>query len=75
TSKMVEALGHTPLWIEATKCGWRVTETAIGAAAAGLGLSGPVTLRMRGGQPFVTDGGHFILGASLVRIPGTRALS
>ncbi|TIP34885.1 MAG: ribose 5-phosphate isomerase A, partial [Mesorhizobium sp.] len=53
----------------------RATEIAVGAAAAKLGLSGPVTLRMTGSQPFVTDGGHFILDASFGRIPDTRALS
>ena len=30
---------------------------------------------MTNGQPFVTDGGHFILDASFGRIPDTRALS
>ncbi|TIV36996.1 MAG: mechanosensitive ion channel, partial [Mesorhizobium sp.] len=53
----------------------RATEIAVRAAAAKLGLSGPVTLRMTGSQPFVTDGGHFILDASFGRIPDTRALS
>ena len=38
-------------------------------------LSGPLTLRVTNGQPFVTDGGHFILDASFGRIPDTRALS
>ncbi|TIS52646.1 MAG: ribose 5-phosphate isomerase A, partial [Mesorhizobium sp.] len=57
------------------KLGLRATEIAIGAAAASLGLAGPVTLRMTGGRPFVTDGGHFILDASFGRIPDTRALS
>ena len=74
-SKMVETLGRFPLPIEVNKFGLRATEIAIGAAAAGLGLSGPVTLRMTGSQPFVTDGGHFILDASFGRIPDTRALS
>ena len=46
-----------------------------GLLLVGLGLSGPVTLRMTGDQPFVTDGGHFILDASFGRIPDTRALS
>ena len=32
-------------------------------------------LRMAGDNPFVTDGGHFILDASFGRIPDTRALS
>ncbi|TPJ43817.1 ribose 5-phosphate isomerase A, partial [Mesorhizobium sp. B2-7-1] len=74
-SKMVGTLGRFPLPIEVNKFGLRATEIAIGAAAAELGLSGPVTLRMTGGQPFVTDGGHFILDASFGRIPDTRALS
>jgi ribose 5-phosphate isomerase A len=30
---------------------------------------------MTNGQPFVTDGGHFIIDASFGRIPDTRALS
>ncbi|MEO5758976.1 MAG: ribose-5-phosphate isomerase RpiA, partial [Mesorhizobium sp.] len=74
-SKMVETLGRFPLPIEVNKFGLRATEIAIGAAAERLGLSGPVTLRMTAGQPFVTDGGHFILDASFGRIPDTRALS
>ncbi|TIU79366.1 MAG: ribose 5-phosphate isomerase A, partial [Mesorhizobium sp.] len=74
-SKMVETLGRFPLPIEVNKFGLRATEIAVGAAAASLGLAGPVTLRMTGEQPFVTDGGHFILDASFGRIPDTRALS
>jgi ribose 5-phosphate isomerase A len=74
-SKLVATLGRFPLPIEVNKFGLRATEIAIGAAAAKLGLSGPVTLRMTGSQPFVTDGGHFILDASFGRIPDTRALS
>jgi ribose 5-phosphate isomerase A len=30
---------------------------------------------MTNGEPFVTDGGHFIIDASFGRIPDTRALS
>jgi len=74
-SKMVETLGRFPLPIEVNRFGLRATEIAVGAAAASLGLAGPITLRMTGGQPFVTDGGHFILDASFGRIPDTRALS
>ncbi|RWC92009.1 MAG: ribose-5-phosphate isomerase RpiA [Mesorhizobium sp.] len=73
-SKMVETLGRFPLPIEVNQFGLRSTEIAV-AVAGNLGLSGPVTLRMTGGQPFVTDGGHFILDASFGRIPDTRALS
>jgi ribose 5-phosphate isomerase A len=74
-SKLVQTLGRFPLPIEVNQFGLRATETAIGAAATKLGLAGPVALRMTGSQPFVTDGGHFIVDASFGRIPDTRALS
>jgi ribose 5-phosphate isomerase A len=74
-SKLVPVLGRFPLPIEVNRFGLKATELAIARAAAGLGLSGPLTLRMTNGQPFVTDGGHLILDASFGRIPDTRALS
>ena len=74
-SKLVQTLGRFPLPIEVNQFGLRATETAIGVAATKLGLAGPVALRMTGSQPFVTDGGHFIVDASFGRIPDTRALS
>ena len=74
-SKLVETLGRFPLPIEVNRFGLKATEIAIAAAGADLGLSGPLTLRMTSGQPFVTDGGHFIVDASFGRIPDTRALS
>ncbi len=74
-SKMVETLGRFPLPIEVNRFGLKATEIAIAEASSRLGLSGPVTLRVTDSQPFVTDGGHFILDASFGRIPDTRALS
>lgn len=74
-SKLVGTLGRFPLPIEVNPFGLRATEIAIGEAAARLGLEGPLTLRMTNGEPFVTDGGHFIIDASFGRIPDTRALS
>lgn len=74
-SKLVDTLGKFPLPIEVNRFGLRATNIAIRAAAAKLGLAGPVSLRMTDGQPFVTDNGHFILDASFGRIPDTRALS
>ncbi len=74
-SKLVDTLGRFPLPIEVNRFGLRATDIAIARACAGLGLSGRATLRMTEGQPFVTDGGHFILDASFGRIPDTRALS
>ncbi len=74
-SKVVDSLGRFPLPIEVNRFGLRSTEIAIAHAASKLGLSGPLTLRVTNGQPFVTDGGHLILDASFGRIPDTRALS
>lgn len=74
-SKLVDTLGRFPLPIEVNKFGLKATALAIARAADQLGLSGPVTLRMTDGHPFVTDGGHLILDASFGRIPDTRALS
>jgi ribose 5-phosphate isomerase A len=74
-SKLVDTLGRFPLPIEVNRFGLRATEIAVASAARELGLSGPITLRMTAAQPFVTDGGHFILDASFGRIPNTRALS
>src|SRR5690606_21261815 len=74
-SKLVDELGRFPLPIEVNRFGLRATENAISAAASRLGLSGPIALRMNGAEPFVTDGGHFIIDASFGRIPDPRALS
>lgn len=74
-SKLVETLGAFPLPIEVNRFGLRATEIAIRRVADTLGLNGPLTLRMAGGEPFITDGDHFILDASFGRIPDPRALS
>lgn len=74
-SKFVDVLGAFALPIEVNRFGLAATKLAIGHAAAQLGLAGPVTLRVTGGDAFVTDGGHLILDASFGRIPDTRALS
>lgn len=74
-SKIVETLGRFPLPIEVNRFGLMATEIAVRKAASSLGLSGPLTLRVTGDEPFVTDGGHLILDASFGRIPDARALS
>lgn len=74
-SKLVETLGRFPLPIEVNRFGLGATRLAIARAADAAGLSGPLTLRMTNGEPFVTDGGHFIIDASFGRIPDPRALS
>lgn len=75
SSKLVGCLGAFPLPVEVNRFGLAATVAAIGESAAELGLAGPIELRTRGGQPFVTDGGHLIVDASFGRIPEPRALS
>jgi ribose 5-phosphate isomerase A len=74
-SKLVDALGRFPLPIEVNRFGLGATRRAIVKAAERLELAGPIELRMTGGEPFVSDGGHLILDASFGRIRDTRALS
>jgi ribose 5-phosphate isomerase A len=75
-TKWVPELGHFPLPIEVVPFGLAATRRAVEAAAVAAGCPGPALLRRtRGGHPFVTDGGHHILDASLKRIPDPRALA
>ena len=74
-TKLVDTLGAFPLPIEINPFGQTSTRIAIEKAAAKLGLSGELTLRKAGEDPFTTDGGHFIFDASFGRIPDAEALS
>jgi ribose 5-phosphate isomerase A len=75
-SKFVSMLGRFALPIEVVPFGLAATRRAVEAAAAASGCSGPALLRRtRDGHVFVTDGGHWILDASLERIPDPRALA
>jgi len=66
-SKWVSVLGRFPLPIEVVPFGLATTRRAVKAAAGG---SGTVQLRRTtDGHAFVTDGGHFILDATLGQIP------
>ncbi|TYC66886.1 ribose-5-phosphate isomerase RpiA [Stappia sp. BW2] len=73
-SKEVATLGRFPLPIEVVPFGLEATRRAILKVFEGLGL--PQNLALRGGseQPFVTDGGHFILDAQLESIPEVQTL-
>jgi ribose 5-phosphate isomerase A len=56
--------------------GLAATRRAVEAAAAAAGSPGPTTLRQgKDGHAFVTDGGHWILDASLGRIADAKALA
>jgi ribose 5-phosphate isomerase A len=75
-TKWVPVLGHFPLPIEVVPFGVAATRRAVEAAAAACGCPGPVVQRRTSeGHPFVTDGGHHLLDASLGRIPDPEALA
>ena len=75
-SKWVDALGRFPLPVEVVPFGLESTRRKVEKAAAAAGAPGPAKLRMtKDGLPFVTDGGHLILDASLQRIGDSEALA
>ncbi|TCD11807.1 ribose-5-phosphate isomerase RpiA [Oricola cellulosilytica] len=74
-SKLVPALGSFPLPIEVNPFGLEATRGAAQRAYDSLGYSGELRLRVRDGQPYETDGGHFILDASFGHISDPKALS
>ena len=75
-SKWVPKLGRFPLPIEVAPFGLGATLRAIEKALAGVHLTGPLALRKgNDGHSFVTDGGHWIVDASLGRIDDPAALA
>ena len=75
-SKWVPVLGRFPLPVDVVPFGVAATRRAVEAAAAACGCPGPVVQRRTSeGQPFVTDGGHYVLDASLGRIVDPKALA
>jgi len=75
-SKYVPMLGRFPLPIEIVPFGMRPTHRAVEAAAHACDCPGAAALRRtREGHAFVTDGGHWLLDAALVRIPEPASLA
>ena len=75
-SKWVKTLGRFPLPVEVMPFGLAATRRAIEAAAVASGSPGAVKLRQaKDGHAFVTDGGHWILDASLDRIADAKMLA
>lgn len=74
-SKLVDALGAFPLPIEVNPFGMEATRVEIADAYRNLGYSGELRLRVRNGEAFETDGGHYILDASFGHISDPKALS
>lgn len=60
-TKLVERLGRFPLPVEVTTFSHITTAARVAVAAHELGYKDvPLTLRIRDGKPFVTDGGNYI---------------
>src|SRR5690606_181717 len=75
-SKLVSMLGKFPLPIEVNGFGLGATRARVQAVMGEHGASGGLTLRAAAsGEPFVTDGGQFILDAAFGRISDAKALS
>jgi ribose 5-phosphate isomerase A len=75
-SKRVQDLGRFPLPIEVVRFGLRATVRAVEAVLRQNAIAGEVRLRRtEGGEPLVTDEGHFILDAHCGRIVGPEALA
>lgn len=75
-SKLVPTLGRFPLPVEVVPFGLAATRLKIEAAAKAAGAPGSALLRRgKDGNPFVTDGGHWILDAALERIADPISLA
>jgi ribose 5-phosphate isomerase A len=75
-SKWVAMLGRFPLPIEIAPFGAKAIHHAVETATAEAGCPGPALLRKgANGQPFVTDGGHWLVDAQVLRIADPPTLA
>jgi ribose 5-phosphate isomerase A len=75
-SKKVENLGAVPLPIEVVPFGVKATAWKIEHAFRIVGIKdSKMTVRVRDGKPFRTDGGHAIIDCALGKIPDPSRLS
>jgi ribose 5-phosphate isomerase A len=75
-SKYVAVLGRFPLPVEIVAFGVEPTRRAVEAAARACDCPGRAALRRTTeGHAFVTDSGHLVLDATLVRIPAPASLA
>lgn len=72
--KLVKTLGAFPLPVEIDRFGTRATRALVEAAARDAGCAGEIALRREGEDPFVSDGGNYILDCAFGRIPDPEAL-
>jgi ribose 5-phosphate isomerase A len=68
-SKKVAKLGKFPLPVEVMRFGAKATAWKMERAFKILKLGTKMVLRMKDGNPFVTDGGNFIIDCTIGEIP------
>jgi ribose 5-phosphate isomerase A len=75
-TKRVDMLGAFALPVEIDRFGASATELHVGRLARSLGLAGAI-LRRTGptGEPYLSDGGHFILDCAFGAIPDPETLA
>ncbi|MGI6245698.1 MAG: ribose-5-phosphate isomerase RpiA [Pseudochelatococcus sp.] len=74
-SKRVAGLGRFPLPVEVVRFGLAASWVAVEKIANRFGSQGPVTLRRKGDEPFVTDSGHHILDIAFGAIAEPETLA
>jgi ribose 5-phosphate isomerase A len=74
-SKRVARLGAFPLPVEVVPFGLAATTRRMERVFAGLSLGGAMTLRRRGDEIFITDGGHYIVDCAFGAIADPDALA
>jgi ribose 5-phosphate isomerase A len=74
-SKVVDDLGRFPLPIEVVPFSWESTRRSVARLLDKLGYADPdLRLRKVGGEPVVTDSGHYLIDAHLGRITDALVL-
>ena len=74
-TKKVDTLGKFALPIEVVPFGVKSTAMKIESAARWAGCEGPLALRIRDGELFVTDNGNVIIDCAFGRIPDAQKLA
>jgi len=74
-SKQVDMLGKFPLPIEVVPFGVKATAWKIERALKICKLEGKLSMRVKDGKPFRTDGGNVIIDAALGKIPDPDRLT
>ena len=75
-AKQVETLGAFPLPVEIVPFGWETTKALVEDLLEGLDVDGArSSLRMNHDEPYLTDGGHFIIDLHVKRIGDPEELA